>query len=133
MLGAIRDTFAVDPYWKHPSPTAPYTASMSTDLPFQPRPADFKTSMDGTGGLVRVTLTGGLHEGRELFIDEPDVPTEIYTTPRREPFEWWPARLREAMARTALGGDPDAPPTRYVLRLAEDTREPRFVAEPIAG
>jgi len=106
---------------------------MSTDIPFQPRPADYKLTMDGLGGLVRVPLEGGLHDGRELFIDEPDVPTEIFTTPRREPFEWWPARLREVMAATALGGDPDAPPIRYVLRVADSSREPRFVAEPGAG
>ena len=86
--------------------------------------------MDGLGGLVRIPLVGGLHAGRELYIDEPDVPTEIYTTPNREPFEWWPAELNEAMSRTAVGGDPDAPPTRYVLQVADDTREPRFVAEP---
>jgi hypothetical protein len=103
---------------------------MSTDIPFQPRPAEYKTTMDGLGGLVLVRLTGGLHDGRELFIDEPDVPTEIFATPRREPFEWWPARLREAMAETAVGGDPDAPPIRYVLRVDEETRESRFVAEP---
>ncbi|MBA2373714.1 MAG: hypothetical protein H0V74_05875 [Chloroflexi bacterium] len=106
---------------------------MSADIPFQPRPAEFKTTMDGLGGLVRVPLEGGLHEGRELFIDEPDVPTEIFTTPRRDPFEWWPATLRDAMEETAVGGDPDAPPIRYVLRVADDTREPTFVAEPEAG
>ena len=103
---------------------------MSEDLPFQPRPAEYKTTMDGLGGLVRVPLEGGLHAGRELYIDEPEVPTEIFTTPRREPFEWWPARLREAMAATAVGGDPHAPPIRYVLHIADDTGEPRFVAEP---
>jgi hypothetical protein len=97
--------------------------------PFQPRPAAYKASMDGLGGVVRVPLEGGLHDGRELFIDEPDVPPEIYTTPLREPFEWWPARLRETMAATALGGDPAARPGRYVLRIDEETREPRFVAE----
>ena len=65
---------------------------MSTNIPFQPRPAEFKTTMDGLGGLVRIRLTGGLHDGRELFMDEPDVPDEIFATPRQEPFEWWPAR-----------------------------------------
>jgi hypothetical protein len=103
---------------------------MSTDIPFQPRPAEFKMTMDGLGGLVRVPLEGGLHHGRELFIDEPDIPAEIFTTPNREPFEWWPAALREAMAGTALGGDPAAPPIRYVLRVDDETREPRFVADP---
>jgi hypothetical protein len=102
---------------------------MSTDVPFQPRPAEYKTSMDGLGGLVRVPLVGGLHAGRELFIDEPEVPTEIFTTPRREPFEWWPATLRDEMAATSLGSDPSAPPIRYVLRVSDGTREPRFVAE----
>jgi hypothetical protein len=66
-------------------------------------------------------------------MDEPDVPDEIFATPRQEPFEWWPARLREAMAGTAVGGDPKAPPIRYVLRVDDATREPRFVAEPEAG
>ena len=85
--------------------------------------------MDGVGGLVRVPLVGGLHEGRELFIDEPDVPTEIFTTPRAEPFEWWPATLEDAMSRTRIGGDPEAPPGRYVLEVDDETREPRFVAQ----
>lgn len=99
------------------------------DERFQPRPAQFKTTMDGLGGLVRLPLEGGLHAGRELYIDEPDVPAEIFTTPRREPFEWWPASLRDEMAATALGGDPNSPPIRYVLDVNEATREPRFVAE----
>lgn len=86
--------------------------------------------MDGQSGLVRIPLEGGLHDGRELFIDEPDVPDEIYATPRSAPFEWWPARLQPAMTATALGGDPESPPIRYVLRVADDTREPRYVAEP---
>jgi hypothetical protein len=100
------------------------------DERFRARPADYKTTMDGLGGLVRVPLEGGLHEGRELFIDEPEVPPEIFTTPRAEPFEWWPARLSEAMSATALGGDPASPPIRYVLRVNEETREPRYVVEP---
>jgi hypothetical protein len=100
-----------------------------SNIPYQPRPADYKTTMDGLGGLVRVPLEGGLHEGRELFIDEPEVPSEIFTTSRKEPFEWWPARLRDAMASTALGNDPDAPPIRYVLRVDDSSREPTFVAE----
>jgi hypothetical protein len=102
---------------------------MSADTPFQPRPAEYKRTMDGLGGLVRVPLEGGLHAGRELFIDEPEVPTAIFTTPRREPFEWWPARLRDEMAATALGSDPGAPPIRYVLRITDETGEPRYVAE----
>jgi hypothetical protein len=102
---------------------------MTDSRPFQPRPADYKSVMDGLGGLVRIPLVGGLHEGRELFIDEPDVPSEIFATPRREPFEWWPAALVDHMAQTALGSDPLAPPIHYVLRVDDDTREPTFVAE----
>jgi hypothetical protein len=97
---------------------------------FQPRPATFKTVMDGLGGLVRIPLVGGLHEGRELFIDEAEVPAEIFTTPRREPFEWWSARLRETMSNTELARDPVAAPMRYVLRVDVETSEPRFVAAP---
>jgi hypothetical protein len=106
---------------------------MDDARPFQPRPAEFKTEMDGLGGLVRIPLEGGLHEGRELYIDEPEVPPEIWTTPRREPFEWWPERLNDAMSRTALASDPDAPPIHYVLTISEKTREPRYVAEERAG
>ena len=106
---------------------------MSADLPFQPRPADFKTTMDGLGGLVRVPLAGGLHDGRELFMDEPEVPPEIYVTPNREPFEWWPAAMRETMAETSLGNDPSRPPICYVLRVDDATREPRFVADSAAA
>jgi hypothetical protein len=103
---------------------------MTSDPEFQPKPADFKTTMDGLGGLVRLPLVDGLHAGRELYIDEPDVPTELYATARREPFEWWPASLQDEMAGTALGGDPHAPPIRYVLRIDEETREPSFVSSP---
>ena len=102
---------------------------MDDTRPFQHRPADFKTEMDGLGGLVRIPLEGGLHEGRELYIDEREVPPEIWATPNREPFEWWPERLKDAMARTALGSDPEAPPIHYVLEVSEDTREPRYVAQ----
>jgi hypothetical protein len=102
---------------------------MTQDPPYS-RPAEFKTSLDGQGGLVRVPLEGGLHHGRELFIDEMELPGEIYTTPQASPFEWWPARLHEAMAATALRADPAAPPTRYVLEVPEGTREPRFIAQP---
>jgi len=106
---------------------------MDDSRPFQPRPAEYKSVMDGLGGLVRLPLVGGLHEGRELFIDEPDVPSEIFTSPRREPFEWWPSHLVEAMATTTLGNDPLAPPIRYVLRVDDETREPSFIADPGAG
>ena len=106
---------------------------MDDSRPFQPRPAEYKSVMDGHGGLVRIPLVGGLHEGRDLYIDEPDVPTEIFATPRREPFEWWPARLNDVMAQTTLGNDPLAPPIRYILRVDDETREPSFVAEPGAN
>jgi len=98
--------------------------------PFQPRPAEYKDTLDEQGGLVRVPLVGGLHEGRELFIDERELPPEIWTTPNREPFEWWPERLREAMATSALGGDPANPPGHYVLESDPKTREARYVARP---
>jgi hypothetical protein len=107
---------------------------MNDDMrPFQPRPAQYKSVMDGSGGLVRIPLDGGLHHGRELYIDEPEVPEEIFTTPRPEPFEWWRAHLRDEMAQTAVGGDPAAPPVRYVLAIDEATREPRYVPAPDAG
>ena len=106
---------------------------MSDEGRFQPRPAEYKTAMDGQGGLVRLPLEGGLHDGRELYMDEREVPDEIFTTPRAEPFEWWPERLREAMSGTALAGDPANPPIRYVLQVADDTREPRYVADATPG
>jgi hypothetical protein len=102
---------------------------MTDSRPFQPRPAEYKTVMDGLGGLVRIPLVGGLHGGRELFIDEPDVPSEIFATPRHEPFEWWPRHLVDAMATTTLGNDPLAPPIRYVLQVDDETREPAFIAD----
>jgi hypothetical protein len=97
--------------------------------PFQSRPLNYKTALDQQGGLVRVPLVGGLHEGRELFIDENELPPEIWTTPNLEPFEWWPERLREAMAASALAGDPANPPGHYRLETDEATREPRYVAD----
>ena len=105
---------------------------MDDSRPFQPRPAEYKSVVDGLGGLVRIPLVGGLHEGRELFMDEPDIPSEIFASPLREPFEWWPAQLIDVMAKTALGNDPLAPPIRYVLRVDDDTREPAFIADPAA-
>jgi hypothetical protein len=102
---------------------------MDDTRPFQHRPADFKTEMDGLGGLVRIPLQGGLHDGRELYIDEPEVPRDIWTTPNREPFEWWPERLRDEISRTALGNDPESPPIHYILDVDEETLEPRYVVE----
>lgn len=101
---------------------------MDDQRPFQPRPAEFKTALDGHGGLVRLPLVGGLHEGRELYMDEHEIPPEIWTTPNKEPFEWWPERLREQMAGTALAGDPDNPPGRYLLEVDDETREGRYVS-----
>ena len=102
---------------------------MDDTRPFQHRPADFKTQMDGLGGLVQIRLEGGLHAGRELYIDEREVPPEIWTTPEPEPFEWWPERLNEAMSGTALGSDPASPPLHYVLEVHDETREPRYVVK----
>lgn len=96
------------------------------DLRPPPRPADYKTVMDGLGGLVRIQLVGGLHAGRELFIDEPEVPVEIWTTPHKEPFQWWPERLREVMAVTELGSDPAASPQHYVLSIDAESQEPSY-------
>ena len=100
---------------------------MNRDPSPPPRPAEFKTKVDGRGGLVRVTLVGEPHDGRELFIDEKELPPEIYAAPRPDAFEWWPANLKEAMDQTALGVD--GPPVRYVLRIPDDTREPLFIAD----
>jgi hypothetical protein len=94
-----------------------------------PRPAEFKTQLDGRGGLVRVRLVGEPHDGRELFIDELDLPAEIYTSARPDGFEWWPARLKGVMDGKRVAQDPAGPPVRYVLRVPDDTREPLFVAD----
>lgn len=103
---------------------------MSDDTPFQPHPAEFKTSLDGGGGLVRVRFVGEPHDGRELYIDEMELPTEIYATSGQNRFEWWPGTLHEAMSQTATGSDPASPPVRYVLEVDDDTHEPLFVADP---
>jgi hypothetical protein len=94
-----------------------------------PKPAEFKTQLDGRGGLVRVKLVGEPHDGRELFIDELDLPPEIYTSARPDAFEWWPAGLNDVMDRTPAAGEPAGPPVRYVLRIPDDTREPLLVAD----
>jgi hypothetical protein len=99
------------------------------NTPPDPRPAEYKEQVDGRGGLVRVRLVGEPHDGRELFIDELDLPDEIYTTGRPDAFEWWSGTLRDAMSQTAIATDPAAPPVRYVLRIPDDTREPLFVAD----
>lgn len=103
---------------------------MNDDARYSPRPADYKSTMDGLGGLVRIPLEGGPHEGEELFIDEPDVQTEIYASPNGQAFSWWPADRHEIMAQTALGGDLANPPVRYVLRVDDATQEPRYVPDP---
>lgn len=94
-----------------------------------PRPAEFKTRIDGRGGLIRVRLIGEPHDGRELYIDELDLPAEIYTSPRADAFEWWPPDVKDVMDRSALGSDPQHPPVRYVLRMPDDTREPLYIAD----
>jgi hypothetical protein len=99
------------------------------ERPFAPRPAEFKTQTDGRGGLIRVTLVGEPHDGRELYIDELDLPPEIWTTPAGHAFEWWPPSAHPAMQQTAVGSDSDTPPTHYVLRVPEDTLEPLYVSD----
>src|SRR4051812_16942190 len=82
---------------------------MSTESP-SPRPPAFKTRADGRGGLVRVTLVGEPHDGRELYIDELELPAEIWTTPGEMRFEWWGRDIKADMERTAVGSDAAAPP-----------------------
>jgi len=106
-----------------------YTRSVTPDMPPLPRPAEYKTKVDGRGGLVRVTLVGEPHDGHELFIDEKDLPPEIYTAGGVDAFEWWPARLKDVMDGTALGANAEVPPVRYVLRIPDDTREPLYVSD----
>ena len=101
---------------------------MSTDQPV-PKPAEFKTQVDGRGGLVRVRLVGDPHDGHELYIDEKDLPEEIWTTSGDAPFEWWPAKVHETMAALPIANDPAAPPVRYVLRIPDDTKEPLLVSD----
>lgn len=102
---------------------------MTAEPPPLPRPAEYKTKVDGRGGLVRVTLVGEPHDGHELFIDEKDLPAEIFASSRPGEFEWWPARLNEVMDHTALGRDAESPPVHYVLRIPDDTHEPLFVSD----
>ena len=91
-------------------------------------PANFKTACDGAGGLVRVRLQGGPHDGRSLYIDELDLQPAIYTSGAGRRFEWWAERIQPMMAELPIGMDPEAPPVRYELVVPEDTREPAFVA-----
>ena len=79
------------------------------DEPFIPRPAEFKTRVDGRGGLIRVTLVGEPHDGHELYIDELDLPAELWTSGAGRPFEWWPPAVQPTMAATATGQDPAGP------------------------
>ena len=101
---------------------------MSTD-DLLPRPAEFKTRADGRGGLIKVTLVGEPHDGRVLYIDELDLPAEIWTTPAGMGFEWWPPGVKDLMDGTAVGSDPTAPPVHYALRIPEDTDEPLYVSD----
>ena len=103
---------------------------MTDEVPNWPRPADYKTQADGSGGLVRAVLVGPPHDGRELFMDELELPEELYTTPDPAAFEWWPATLKDVMDRLPIGNDPSAPPVRHVLRIPDDTLEPQYVSEP---
>jgi hypothetical protein len=94
-----------------------------------PRPAEFKTRVDGRGGLIKVTLVGDPHDGRALYMDELDLPAEIWTTPEGMAFEWWGPAVKELMDRTAVGSNPTNPPVHYTLRIPEDTGEPLFVSD----
>ena len=100
---------------------------MSTEP--SPRPPEFKTRTDGRGGLVRVMLVGEPHDARELYIDELDLPAEIWTTPAGMRFEWWGPGAKADMERTAVGSDAAAPPIHYALRIPPDTQEPLFVSD----
>ena len=95
----------------------------------EPTPREFKTKIDGRGGLVRVVLVGEPHDGRALYIDELELPAEMYATGNAARFEWWPPRLHEAMKRTALGNNLEEPPVRYVLHIPDETREPLLIRE----
>jgi hypothetical protein len=99
------------------------------DEPFIPRPAEYKTRVDGRGGLIKVTLIGEPHDGHELYIDELDLPAELWTSGAGRPFEWWPPTVQPTMAATATGQDPEAPPVRYVLRVPDDTGEPLYLSD----
>lgn len=97
--------------------------------PDEPQPGEFKTACDGTGGLVRIRLMGAPHEGRSLYIDEQDLPDAIWTTGSADHFEWWTDRQHEAISKLPVGSNPEAPPVRHRLVVADDTRQPTFVAE----
>jgi hypothetical protein len=102
---------------------------MSAESPLpEPKPAEFKTRMDGRGGLILVRLVGEPHDGRELYMDELDLPEEIYTSPRADAFEWWPPPVKDVMDDSALAQGPAGPPVRYILRVPDDTREPVYVS-----
>jgi hypothetical protein len=117
------------PSFGGPRPTRVRTIPSMTSNDPQPRPAEFKTKADGRGGLIKVTFVGEPHEGRELYIDELDLPPEIWTTPAGVRFEWWGPAVKADMDRTAVGSNPDAPPLHYALRIPDDTREPLFVSD----
>ena len=104
---------------------------MSDD--FRPVPAQFKIRSDGRGGLIKVTLVGEPHGGRALYMDELELPAEIYATGADRRFEWWPATLKGLMDETAVGSDPASPPVHYTLLIPEDTGEPLYVPDLKAG
>ena len=105
-----------------------FAGTMSTEPP-PPRPSEFKTRADGRGGLVKVTIVGEPHDGRVLYIDELDLPAEIWTTPAGLRFEWWGPGVKADMDRTPVGSDSAAPPIHYALRIPQDTQEPLFVSD----
>lgn len=94
-----------------------------------PRPAEFKTRVEGRGGLIKVVLVGEPHDGRALYIDELDLPPEIWTTPAGMGFQWWPPAVKDQMDRTPVGSSQTNPPVHYRLRIPEDTGEPLYVSD----
>ena len=95
-------------------------------LPATPRIQD---AADGRGGLVRVTLVGEPHDGRELYIDELDLPAEIWTTPPGCASSGGAPESRRTWSGRRWGQTPAAPPIHYALRIPPDTQEPLFVSD----
>ncbi len=98
--------------------------------PDESNPAEYKTACDGTGGLVRIRIVSSPHAGRSLYMDELEMPGAIYTTAGSRPFEWWTEATHALMRTLPAGSDPAAMPVRHELRVAEDTRQPTYVAVP---